>query len=95
VEQHQKALIFTSKFKESCEVKNLKCAINYDAKGKARGPLLLCNSLWVLWATYVGVFGFPPLFRFCGCFSSLSYFFLFWCPFCILHVCLRAHLRFL
>jgi hypothetical protein len=93
-EQCQEAPVSTSKFKGSREVKNLGCTINYDARvfgssrGKARGPLMRCNSLWVLWAGYVGVFGFPHVFGFCGCFSSLSSFFLFWCPFCVLPVCL-------
>jgi hypothetical protein len=46
VEQCQEASVSTSKFKGSCEVKNLECTINYDARGfgssrgKARGPLL-------------------------------------------------------
>jgi hypothetical protein len=43
----------------------------------------------------VGLFGFPPVFGFCGCFSSLPSFFCFWCHFCILHICLEAPLRFL
>lgn len=43
-----------------------------------------CNSLWVLWVGYVGVFGFPSVFAFYRCFSSLPSFFLFWCPFCML-----------
>jgi hypothetical protein len=40
----------------------------------------------------VGVFGFPSVFGFCGCFFFLS-FLLFWCPFCILYACLEAPLR--
>jgi hypothetical protein len=44
-ERHE-ATVSTSKFKGSCEVKNLECSINYDARGfcsswgKARGPLM-------------------------------------------------------
>jgi hypothetical protein len=48
-----------------------------------------------LWAGFVGMFGFPYVFGFCGCFSSLPSFFLFWYPICILLVCLGAPLRFL
>jgi hypothetical protein len=46
VEQCQEAPVSTSKFKGSCEVKNLECRINYDARdfgfswGKARGLLM-------------------------------------------------------
>jgi hypothetical protein len=46
VEQRLEALVSTSKFKGSHEVKNLECTIKYDVGGsssswgKARGPLL-------------------------------------------------------
>jgi hypothetical protein len=44
----------------------------------------------------VRVLRFPPPFGFCGfCFLSLFFLFLFWCPFCILPVCLETSLHFL
>jgi hypothetical protein len=43
----------------------------------------------------VGVFGFLSFLGFAGVFLSFSYFFLFWCPFCILPVCIGVPLHFL
>jgi len=53
--------------------------------------LIGLNDLWVLWSSYVEVFGFPPVLGFAGVFSLLS-FFLFWYHFCILSICLGAPL---
>jgi hypothetical protein len=76
-EHRLEAPVSTPKFKGCREVKNLECTINYEvrsfgsSRGKARGPLMRCFSLWVLWASFVVVFGFPHVFGFFGCFSSL------------------------